>query len=294
MSWMTKWAGPFPLFVDSRGRRALHRRRRARLRRPLPRRHRRDDRPLAAGDGRRDPRAARPRHHLDAADRGRRRRRARRCRARFGLPLWQFTLSATDANRHAIRYARHLTGRSKIVVHDWCYHGSVDETFAVLDDDGRTVARPGNIGPPVALDETTRVVEYNDIDGLEHALAVGDVAAVLMEPALTNIGIVLPEARLPRGVPRTHPRYGALWIVDETHTLSVGPGRLDRDARAAPRPADRRQAARRRHPVRRVRHDRADRRRDRARTSSSRRSTSAASAARSPATRSRSPRCARR
>ena len=87
--------------------------------------------------------------------------------ARFGLPLWQFTLSATDANRHVIRYARHVSGRPKIVVHDFCYHGSVDETFATLSDSGQTVNRRGNIGPPVDVSETTTVVPFNDIDALE-------------------------------------------------------------------------------------------------------------------------------
>jgi glutamate-1-semialdehyde 2,1-aminomutase len=114
--------------------------------------------------------------------------------ARFGLPLWQFTVSATDANRHVIRYSRMITGRSKIVVIDRCYHGSVDETFATLNALGNTVAREGNIGAPVALDQTTRVVEFNDIAGMEKALAHGDVAAILMEPAMTNVGIVLPQA----------------------------------------------------------------------------------------------------
>jgi glutamate-1-semialdehyde aminotransferase len=114
-------------------------------------------------------------------------------RRRFGLPLWQFTLSATDANRHVIRYARHITGRRKIVVHDHCYHGSVDETFAGPGRAGRTVSRRGNIGPPVDPAETTWVVEFNDVEGLERALASGEVAAVLAEPALTNVGIVLPE-----------------------------------------------------------------------------------------------------
>ena len=112
---------------------------------------------------------------------------------RFGLPLWQFTVSATDANRHAIRYARLITGKSKIVVIDRCYHGSVDETFATLDGSGKTVAREGNIGAPVALDQTTRVVEFNDLVGMEAALKSGDVAAILMEPAMTNVGIVLPD-----------------------------------------------------------------------------------------------------
>lgn len=144
---------------------------------------------------------------------------------RFGLPKWQFTLSATDANRHAIRYARMLTGRPRIAVHEWCYHGSVDETFAVLDQSGeRTVARPGNIGPPVPLDQTTTVVEYNDVDGLDRALATGQIAALLMEPALTNIGIVLPDPGYLEACRELTAKYGTLWIVDETHTLSAGPG----------------------------------------------------------------------
>jgi glutamate-1-semialdehyde 2,1-aminomutase len=143
---------------------------------------------------------------------------------RFGLPLWQFTLSATDANRHVIRYARHLTGRPKIVVHDWCYHGSVDETFATLDASGRTVSRRGNIGAPVDPAETTVVVEFNDVDGLERALASGEVAAVLAEPALTNIGIVLPDPGYHDALRELTRRYGVLLVIDETHTLSAGPG----------------------------------------------------------------------
>ena len=90
---------------------------------------------------------------------------------RFGVPYWNFTLTATDANRFAIRWARQVTGRSKVVVHNWCYHGSVDESFATLDANGDVVAREGNVGKPVPLDETTRVVEINDLDGLERALA---------------------------------------------------------------------------------------------------------------------------
>ena len=84
---------------------------------------------------------------------------------RFGVPYWQFCLTATDANRFAIRWARQITGRSKIVVHDWNYHGSVDETFATLDDDGNVIEREGNLGKPVPLAETTRVVEINDLEG---------------------------------------------------------------------------------------------------------------------------------
>ena len=111
---------------------------------------------------------------------------------RFGLPRWQFALTATDANRFAIRLARLITGRPKMLVFNWCYHGTVDESFATLRD-GRVVERTGNLGPPVALGVTTRVVEWNDVEALERELAHGDVACVLAEPALTNIGIVHPE-----------------------------------------------------------------------------------------------------
>lgn len=147
---------------------------------------------------------------------------------RFGLPFWQFTLTATDANRHAIRYARHLTGRSKIVVHNYCYHGSVDETFATIDDDGLTGDRRNNIGPPVPTSETTRVVEFNDLEGLEKALAEGDVAAILVEPALTNIGIVLPDAGYNETVRDLATKHGAILINDETHTICAGPGGVTR------------------------------------------------------------------
>ncbi len=145
-------------------------------------------------------------------------------RKRFGLPLWQFTVSATDANRHVIRYSRMITGRDKIVVIDRCYHGSVDETFATLDDAGFTIKREGNIGAPVDLDVTTRVVEFNDLPAMEEALAKGDVAAILMEPAMTNIGIVLPEPGYLKGVEDLCKKYGTLLIIDETHTISVGAG----------------------------------------------------------------------
>jgi glutamate-1-semialdehyde 2,1-aminomutase len=143
---------------------------------------------------------------------------------RFGLPLWQYTVSATDANRHVIRYSRLITGRSKIVVIDRCYHGSVDETFATLDNAGNTIAREGNIGAPVALTETTRVVEFNDLAGMEKALAHGDVAAILMEPAMTNVGIVLPEDGYLKGVEELAKKYGTKLIIDETHTISAGAG----------------------------------------------------------------------
>ncbi len=143
---------------------------------------------------------------------------------RFGVPYWSFTLTATDANRFVIRWAREITGRSKIVVHNWCYHGSVDETIATLDERGLVIEREGNTGKPVPLELTTRVVEINDLEGLEEALAHGDVAACLFEPALTNIGIVLPDEDYHRKVRELCTTYGTLLIIDETHTISAGPG----------------------------------------------------------------------
>jgi glutamate-1-semialdehyde 2,1-aminomutase len=143
---------------------------------------------------------------------------------RFGLPLWSFTLSATDANRWAIRLARLATGRSKILVFAYCYHGSVDETFAVPGPDGRATSRPGNVAPPVDLDLTTRVVEFNDLEALRRELAHGDVAAVLAEPAMTNIGIVLPDPGFWEEAAAACREAGTLLMIDETHTISTGPG----------------------------------------------------------------------
>ena len=143
---------------------------------------------------------------------------------RFGVAKWQFPLTATDANRHILRYARHVTGRSKVVVHDYCYHGTVDETFANLDDHGNTVSRENNIGPQVDPAETTIVVPFNDLDSAEAAFATGEVAAMLIEPAMTNIGIVLPEAGYLEGLRELTHKYGVILIHDETHTLSEGVG----------------------------------------------------------------------
>jgi len=142
---------------------------------------------------------------------------------RFGLPRWQFALTATDANRFAIRLARHITARPKVLVFNWCYHGTVDETFATLVDGG-VAPRAGNLGPPVPLDETTRVVEWNDIEALERELAHGDVACVLAEPALTNIGIVPPEPGFHDALRAATRATGTLLVIDETHTLCAGPG----------------------------------------------------------------------
>ena len=143
---------------------------------------------------------------------------------RFGLGQWQFTLTATDANRFAIRIARDVTRRPKILVFNYCYHGSVDETLAVLDGQGRVRSRPGNLGAPVDPSLTTRVVEFNDLDGLERELAAGDVACVLAEPALTNIGIILPEAGYHTRLRELTRRHGTLLVIDETHTICAGPG----------------------------------------------------------------------
>jgi glutamate-1-semialdehyde 2,1-aminomutase len=147
---------------------------------------------------------------------------------RFGLEKWQFTLTATDANRHIIRYARHITGRKKILIHDYCYHGTVDETFANLDEQGNTVSRVNNIGAPVELSETTWVVPFNDLPAAEKAFASGEIAAALIEPAMTNIGIVLPEPGYLQGLRELATKYDVILIHDETHTLSEGIGGMTR------------------------------------------------------------------
>jgi glutamate-1-semialdehyde 2,1-aminomutase len=143
---------------------------------------------------------------------------------RFGMAKWSFSLTATDANRWAIRLVRAITGKPKILVNSYCYHGSVDETLIVVGPDGEGMSRPGNVGSPVDVTLTSRVAEFNDLAGLERQLAHGDVAAVLMEPALTNIGIVLPEPGYLAGVRELTRKYDALLIIDETHTFSAGWG----------------------------------------------------------------------
>jgi glutamate-1-semialdehyde 2,1-aminomutase len=143
---------------------------------------------------------------------------------RFGLARWLFTLTATDANRAALRVARQLTGRPKVLVFSYCYHGSVDEAFAVADGHGGTVSRAGNVGPPVDPAVTTKAIEFNDATALERALADGDVACVLAEPAMTNMGIVLPEAPYHEALRALTRAHETLLIIDETHTFSAGPG----------------------------------------------------------------------
>jgi glutamate-1-semialdehyde 2,1-aminomutase len=152
---------------------------------------------------------------------------------RFGLERWQFALTATDANRWVLRMARQVTGRPKVLVFSYCYHGSVDESFAVVED-GRPRSRPGNVGPAVDPTATTKVVEFNDTAALEEALAPGDVACVLAEPALTNIGIVLPEPGFHHALRTLTRDTETLLVIDETHTFSAGPGGYTRAHRLEP------------------------------------------------------------
>ncbi len=143
---------------------------------------------------------------------------------RFGLPFWQMAMTATDANRFVLRFARQVTGRRKILVFDWCYHGTVDETLATLDAAGRVVPRQGTVGAAFDVAETTKVVPFNDVEALRAALAPGDVACVLAEPALTHIGIVLPEPGFHDALRRLCDETGTLLVIDETHTICAGPG----------------------------------------------------------------------
>jgi glutamate-1-semialdehyde 2,1-aminomutase len=141
---------------------------------------------------------------------------------RFGLQFWQFALTATDANRFAIRMAREITQRKFVLVYNYCYHGTVDETFITINN-GIPGPRHGNLGPPVNPSETTKVIEFNDIEALENALAPRDVACILAEPVMTNIGIIHPEPGYHERLREITKRYGTLLIIDETHTICTGP-----------------------------------------------------------------------
>jgi glutamate-1-semialdehyde 2,1-aminomutase len=143
---------------------------------------------------------------------------------RFGLPYWQFALTATDANRFVLRMARMITRRPKVLVFNYCYHGSVDESFIVLDEEGTPMSRPNNIGPPVDPLLTTKVIEFNDVAALETVLSAEDVAAVLAEPVMTNIGIIHPEPGYHEALRALTRKYGTFLIIDETHTICTGPG----------------------------------------------------------------------
>ncbi len=143
---------------------------------------------------------------------------------RFGLPRWQLAMTATDANRFVLRLARFVTGRTKVLVFDHCYHGTVDETLVTIDGKGHTVALETNIGPPVDPALTTVAVQFNDVAALEAALATGEIACVLAEPALTNIGIVLPRPGYHDALRAACTATGTLLVIDETHTICAGPG----------------------------------------------------------------------
>ncbi|PAU52329.1 aspartate aminotransferase family protein [Pseudomonas sp. PIC25] len=142
---------------------------------------------------------------------------------RFGLPYWQVATTATDANRFVLRWARAITGRNTLLVFDGCYHGTVDDTL-VRHKEGRTVHRPGLLGQARNLAKYSRAIPFNDLQALEAALAQGDVAAVLCEPAMTNIGMVLPDPGYHQRLRELTRQYGTLLIIDETHTISTGPG----------------------------------------------------------------------
>ena len=222
MNWMTKWPGGFPLFVtEAKG---------ARFRDVDGR----DYVDLCLGDT-----GAMTGHSPAAAVKaaGARLKRGvtamlptedalfvgEELRRRIGLPAWQFALTATDANRFSIRIARLVTGRRKVLVFNYCYHGTVDEAFVTLKD-GKARPRRGNIGPGIDPTLTTKVVEFNDIPALERALAARDVACVLAEPAMTNVGIVHPAPGFHKALRELTRRTGTLLIMDETHTICAGPG----------------------------------------------------------------------
>jgi glutamate-1-semialdehyde 2,1-aminomutase len=228
MNWMKKWPGPFPLFVSTA--KGAH----------FTDVDDRDYIDLCLGDT-----GAMSGHSPEAVSDAVA-RQARRgitlmlptedsiwageeLERRFGLRFWQFTLTATDANRFAIRIAREITQRNKILIFHYCYHGTADECFATLYPDGSVGPRRGNIGPPTNPTETTRVVEFNDLAALEAALKHNDVACILAEPAMTNVGIILPDDGYWSAAQALAGRYGSLFIADETHTICAGPGGCTRE-----------------------------------------------------------------
>lgn len=222
MSWMMKWAGGFPIFMrEARGARVV------------------DVDEISYIDFCLGDTGAMTGHAPDATVRALAEQAARgittmlptedavwvgnELQKRFGLDFWQFTLTATDANRFAIRIAREITERPKILVFNYCYHGTVDETLISLRD-GVAGPRSGNVGMPVNPTVTSKVVEFNDLDALRAALEPRDVACVLAEPAMTNIGIVLPDAGYHDALRQITRETGTLLIIDETHTMCAGTG----------------------------------------------------------------------
>ena len=142
---------------------------------------------------------------------------------RFRLPFWGFTTSASDANRAAIRIARMITGRDRVLVFNGCYHGSVEEAHVALKD-GKVVMRNGIHPNAVDHARVSAIVEFNDVVALEQALGARDVACVLTEPFMTNYGMIAPQKGYLSALRDLTHDFGTLLVVDETHTLSSGPG----------------------------------------------------------------------
>jgi glutamate-1-semialdehyde 2,1-aminomutase len=143
----------------------------------------------------------------------------------FGLPMWQMALSASDANRFVLRWARAITGRPQLLVFDGCYHGAVDDTLVDLDPvTGHTLPRSSVLGQVHNHAAFTRVVPFNDLPALEAALKHGDVACLLAEPALTNFGLVPPEPGFWEQARALCREHGTLLVCDETHTISTALG----------------------------------------------------------------------
>lgn len=222
MNWMIRWAGPFPLFVkEGRGSRIVDVDGNSYVDFCL------GDTGSMFGHS--------PKPVVDAVSRQIRRGITmmlptedsiwvgKELGRRFSLPYWQIVMTATDANRYSIRIARMATKRQKILVVDGCYHGSVDEALVSLEG-GNVVPRKGNLGAPIDPAVTTKVVDFNDVPALERALKPGDVACVLVEPAMTNHGIILPDSGYHDALRELTLKHGALLIMDETHTLCCGTG----------------------------------------------------------------------
>ena len=142
----------------------------------------------------------------------------------FGDFRWQIATTATDANRFALRVARAVTGRPKVLVFNGCYHGTVDDAMVTLDDKGRTITRPGLLGQVADMSLVATCAEFNDIAGVEAALATGQIAAVLAEPVMTNSCMVQPDPGFHAALRDACTRHGTLLIIDETHTISTGHG----------------------------------------------------------------------
>ncbi|MEM7122717.1 MAG: transaminase [Pseudomonadota bacterium] len=222
LNWMRRWAGPFPLYADrasgahvtdvdgldyvdfcmgdtaslfGHGRRDVAQALNARL---------------ATGASMMLPTA-------DAAEVG------ATLAGRFGLPSWQFAVSATDANRFILRLARAVTGKRKVLLFNGCYHGNLVEAL-ITSKNGVAAASPEMVGHEVDPRETTEVVEFNDIEAVERVLAAGDIACVMTEPALTNCRVVLPEPGFLEAVKAAAHRHEAIFALDETHTICCGPG----------------------------------------------------------------------